>query len=225
MVWVCLEDKPRLPLPELPQFERGADFATRFIPTEIWNCSPPRRLENIVDLGHFPILHDGILGFKEKPQVPEHRVWESGDNLMMELIGRTFLMPNNPRYTSLHIEGSILNIHRQWTIFPPLTVLAEESGPRDGDKFYLFFHQTPIGPSRMRDFFVISRNYLTDQEEMDKLVEFSQFISHQDKPVVEAQRPQELSEDLSHELHVKGVDTLSVMYRQRILAMAKELDR
>jgi vanillate O-demethylase monooxygenase subunit len=170
-------------------------------------------------------LHDGILGFRDKPQVPEHRVWEEGQNLMMELIGNTFLMPNNPRYASLQIEGATLNIHRRWTIFPPLTVLAQESGPGPQHRFYLFFHQTPIGPNKMRDFFVIARNYLTEPDEMDKLVTFSQFISHQDKPVVEAQRPQELPEDLSRELHVKGVDTLSVLYRQRILELAKELGR
>ena len=90
--------------------------------------------------------------------------------------------------------------------------------------FFLFFHQTPLSPNRMLDFFIISRNYLTEEHDMSELIKFSQFISHQDKPVVEAQRPQELSEDLSEELHLKGVDTLSVLYRKRLLALAKGLE-
>ncbi len=225
MVWVCLVDNPRLPIPDFPQYDdHSLGLVTRFIPVEEWNCSAPRRLENIVDLGHFPILHDGILGFRDKPQVPEHRIWEDGDTLRMELVGRSFLMPNNPRYAALNIKSDVLNIHRQWRIFPPTTVIAQESGPGPDHLFFLFFHQTPVAPQKMLDFWFISRNYLTDEAQMNKLVEFSLVISHQDKPVVEAQRPNELSEDLSEELHLKGVDTLSVVYRKRLMALAKELE-
>jgi phenylpropionate dioxygenase-like ring-hydroxylating dioxygenase large terminal subunit len=225
MVWVCLVDQPRLPLPEFPQYDDSAlGLVTRFVPTVDWNCSAPRRLENIVDLGHFPILHDGVLGFRDKPQVPPHRVWEDGDVIRMELIGNTFLMPNNPRYAALNIKSEALDIHRQWRIFLPLSVLAQESGPRPNDIFFLFFHQTPLSPNRMRDFFVLTRNYLTEQSELDKLVEFSQFVVSQDIPIVEAQRPQDIPEDLSEELYLKGVDTLCVLYRRRLLELAKELE-
>jgi vanillate O-demethylase monooxygenase subunit len=224
LVWVCLVDKPRLPLPEFPQYDDPRlGLVKRFLPTEDWNCSAPRRTENIIDLGHFPILHDGVLGFRDKPQVPEHRIWEDGEVLRMELVGRSFLMPNNPRYAALNLNSEVLNVHRQWRIFPPLTVLAEETGPGPDHVFCLFFHQTPLSATKMRDFFILARNYLTEDSHMDKLVEFSQFISHQDKPVVEAQRPQQLSEDLSEELHLKGVDTLSVLYRRRLIQLANEL--
>jgi vanillate O-demethylase monooxygenase subunit len=42
-------------------------------------------------------------------------------------------------------------------------------------------------------------------------------------PVVESQRPEELPEDLSYELHLKGVDTFHLQYRRWLLELSKEL--
>jgi vanillate O-demethylase monooxygenase subunit len=41
--------------------------------------------------------------------------------------------------------------------------------------------------------------------------------------VVESQRPEDLPEDLSEELHLKGVDTLSMTYRRWLKELAEEL--
>ena len=45
-------------------------------------------------------------------------------------------------------------------------------------------------------------------------VDFQQVILEQDRVVVESQRPEELPIDLSEELHIKGVDRVSIDYRR-----------
>jgi vanillate O-demethylase monooxygenase subunit len=51
-VWLSLVDNPALPLPEFPQFD---DPAYRVLKMDRydWNCSAPRRLENVLDCAHF----------------------------------------------------------------------------------------------------------------------------------------------------------------------------
>lgn len=224
LIWVCLVDEPRFPIPGFPQFDDpDLNLSKVFMPAKIWNCAAPRRIENIVDLGHFPILHDGLLGFRDKPQVPEHRIWEEPPALRMEVIGPVFQMPNNPRYGALQKGKEILPIHRQWWIFPPLTVLVQETGPNPENVFCLLFHATPLSRNKILDFFIMGRNYLTTKADIDRLVAATEEIIAQDVAIVEGQRPQQLPEDLSAELHLKGVDTVSVLYRNRLLELANEL--
>ena len=49
---------------------------------------------------------------------------------------------------------------------------------------------------------------------MPGFVDFQQVILEQDRVVVESQRPEELPIDLSEELHIKGVDRVSIDYRR-----------
>lgn len=223
LIWVCLDETPRFPLPEFPQYDDPTSGVARvFFPPLEWACTAPRRVENITDLGHFPILHDGLLGFRGRPEVAEHLVWRAGNSLRMQLAGPTFLVPNNPRYASLNLGLDVLAIHRQWWLFMPLTVVVQETGPGPGHLFCLLFHPTPLRANRIRDFVVAVRNYATGKAEMDALVEFSMRVIDQDKPVVEGQRPQTLPEDLSQELHVKGVDVFSIEYRRWLVELARE---
>jgi vanillate O-demethylase monooxygenase subunit len=43
----------------------------------------------------------------------------------------------------------------------------------------------------------------------------------QDRVVVESQRPEELPIDLASELHIKGVDRVSIEYRRWLIELAK----
>ena len=57
-------------------------------------------------------------------------------------------------------------------------------------------------------------NYDLEPERDQGFVEFQQLILEQDRVVVESQRPEELPIDLSEELHIKGVDRVSIDYRR-----------
>jgi phenylpropionate dioxygenase-like ring-hydroxylating dioxygenase large terminal subunit len=223
MVWASLVDEPHFPLPEFPQYDDPA-FDTIVIPWSDWRCSAPRRTENYWDLGHFAIVHDGVLGDVNHPEVPAHRVWREDRCLRMALT-EPFLEPRAAaKAGSLDAaDEPLLEVMTEWWLSMPLTVLFDSTMAAD-QHYCLFFHPTPLGPRTIRNFTVGARNYGSRETMEEQIVEFNYLVYGQDKPIVESQRPEELPEDLSAELHLKGVDTFSIQYRKWLLELANELE-
>ena len=110
-----------------------------------------------------------------------------------------------------------------WRVFMPLTCVLDLVF-EDGKRYHLLFHPTPIGPKKIRNFTIASRDFGNPEEREKELGDFVTRVYDQDQPVVESQRPEELPEDLSEEIHLKGIDTFSVDYRRWLLALADELE-
>ena len=70
-----------------PRFPEWADDAYRKIkiPQYDWHCSAARRVENFVDFSHFAWVHEGILGDRSKPEIPDHDVVRDATTLWFEL--------------------------------------------------------------------------------------------------------------------------------------------
>jgi len=219
MVWVCLADEPRFGIPPFPEYE-DPTFKKVFLAPTDWSCSAPRRTENYCDLGHFAFVHDGYLGDITRPAVPDHDVWREDSAVRMQA---TYVEPaGTGRYDSLGITGEVTTLVN-WTIDMPLNV-RNVARMDNGFANILYFHPTPIGPTHTRNFTIAARNYSTDDESMRaEVIEFNDIIYEQDRPIVESQRPEELPEDLSYEMHVKGVDSFYLTYRRFLLDLAREL--
>lgn len=67
LVWVCLGDDPH----ELPEISQDADPAFRRInnPVEHWRASAVRMTDNFLDIAHFPWVHTGTFGSRQRTQV------------------------------------------------------------------------------------------------------------------------------------------------------------
>lgn len=224
LIWVSLVDEPHYPLPEYPHWD-DPDFHHIAVPATDWDCSAPRRVENYTDYSHFAILHDKYLGDATAPEVPEHKVWRDANRLENYQSRKTLVrvpvdtaawggkdLPEDP-YIYFGID---------WRVFMPLTCVLNITFA-DGNRYNLLFHPTPIGPKQIRNFTIAGRDFGDPNGAQKELGEFVDFIYEQDRPVVESQRPEELPEDLSAEMHVKGVDTYSIVYRQWLFQLSKEL--
>ncbi|HAT16748.1 MAG TPA: hypothetical protein DCS76_03070 [Gemmatimonadetes bacterium] len=109
-------------------------------------------------------------------------------------------------------DGEFTMTDQEWWLTMPLTVLLHQTLPGDRH-YYLFFHATPLDPGTVRNFTIHARNFGDPDKAQQELFSFSQTIYGQDKPIVESQRPEALSRDLSHELHLQDVDTVALQYR------------
>jgi vanillate O-demethylase monooxygenase subunit len=69
------------------------------------------------------------------------------------------------------------------------------------------------------------RNYDLDPRSDHKFIDFNELVIGQDRPIVESQRPEELPVDLSDELHIRGVDRVSLEYRKWLTEFARETPR
>ena len=221
LIWVCLAETPHFPMAEFPQFD-DAGYHAMPMKTVDWQCTSPRRVENYLDLGHFAFVHDGYLGDINHPEVPRHAVWREGHVLRIEQLEPN-KEPVNTKFES-DMDDSEIDHHadgsdeaytlsdQEWWVTMPLTVLLNQTLPGDRH-YYLFFHPTPITPGTIRNFTVHARNY-GDADKMDEeVLDFCRTVYAQDKPIVEAQRPEALHSDLSYELHLQDVDTVSMQYR------------
>jgi phenylpropionate dioxygenase-like ring-hydroxylating dioxygenase large terminal subunit len=221
LIWVCLEE-PRFPPPEFPQ-HGDPSFRVTEVPSYDWATSAARRIENYVDFAHFAWVHDGVLGDREHPEVPDHDVWREGCELRFGY--DDYVEPGDIDKNEGLAPGTnqTLTTQLRYRLTMPNTVLLEQTLP--GGTYVLFFSVSPLGPRLVRNFTFMARNYqLSDPEEGDaRMLAFNELVIGQDRAIVCSQRPQELPFDLSAELHIRGADRVSLEYRKWLVELSHQL--
>jgi phenylpropionate dioxygenase-like ring-hydroxylating dioxygenase large terminal subunit len=215
VIFVCLGD-PLLPITPYPEYADD-DYGTVFVGTKQWNANAVRIVENFFDVAHLAWVHPGSLGDPRRPEVEVGTIqyFESGFEFMAtspiptsgggwinETLNYRLLLPF--WFTAIHIEG-----HTP-TGVDKSAASAEPS--HAGRRYRVDIAVCPIEDRRSRFYTWISRNYSTDS--LDDAVEFQRSIAEQDRPIVEAQRPEELPIDLSEEMHIRNVDAPAVEFRR-----------
>ena len=232
LIWVCLAEEPRFPIPDFPEV---ADPSFRVVagPPYDWQTSAHRRLENFVDFAHFPWVHEGILGSRDHPEVPDHEVARSGPTLQFGRRTREATSrpaagatgENGPdddaaslRFGTADGPPAIIDVAYDYVLSMPLTIRLERRFLEDR-RYVLFMTASPAGPKLTRSFWFQARNYALDQDDRS-YQELEALVLNQDRPIVESQRPEMLPVDLSAELHIRGADRVSVEYRKWLIELA-----
>ncbi len=217
LVWVCLEESPLFDLPELPELD-DADFRVLEGPTYDWATSAPRRMENFVDFSHFAFVHDKVLGSRDNPRVEDTEVWRDGAMLRFE---RVVSEPGETHKKELlGIEAGTMNVLNEYRLTMPGTIHLKRTFP-NGRRYILMMAACPMGPRSVRSFWFQARDFAREPEHDAYLMDFEARILEQDKPIVESQRPEHLSRDLSVEMHVRGADSVSVEYRRWLVELSR----
>ncbi len=209
LIWVCLDDDPAMPLPTFPEADDPAYRKVR-IPTYDWASSAARRVENFVDFSHFPFVHRGVLGDPDRPEIPDHEVVRDATSLRFAL---GLEEPANPLKADDPDAETIQRDPTDYVLTMPFTAYLNQPLP-DAHHFVLFVASSPTTRDTCRSFSFCARNYDLDPSKDDEYVGFQEVVLEQDRRVVEAQRPEELPIDLAAELHVRGVDRVSIEYRR-----------
>ena len=217
LVWTSLDPEPKFPPPEFPEREDPSYRTIHFEPYE-WNCSLARRLENYFDFSHFAFVHDGILGDRTQAYIHDYEVTRHGSEIRM--VAGPFVefadnVKNKVARESGAATGQTYEAWKRYRVFMPNAMKLNSSAGPSGEDYVLFVALAPVGPRVTRCFTFVARNYALDEDE--EFREFQRLILSQDRVVVESQRPEELPEDLSAELHVKGADLGTLEYRRWLL--------
>ena len=214
LIWLAL-DEPRFSIPTLPEFG-DPKFHILKVPAYDWRCGVARRVENFIDFAHIAWVHDGSIGDRSRPEVPEHDVRREGGELRWEA---TLIEPPNEKLDPALAEGPVYS-QNAWRLFVPNTVWFHQVMPGD-HHWVVYIAVSPIGPKHCRTFTFMARNYDFDEDD-EKYIRFQLEIAEQDRIVTEAQKPEELPVDLSAELHIRGVDKVSVEYRKWLVDLVKD---
>ncbi len=218
IVWACLDPDPRFAVPELPILQDPTYTHLFYEPYE-WNCSMARRLENLFDFSHFAFVHDGILGDRDNAVIADYEVRRHNDEIHIDA-GPFIEFTNNAKNENLSGAGDTYQAWKRYRIFMPNAFLLHSSAGPNGEDYVLFVTVAPLAPKRTRCFTIQSRNYAHDKDPSFR--DMQSLIVEQDRPIVESQRPEELPDDLSAEMHVKGADAGTLEYRQWLIEMSND---
>ena len=221
-IWVCLEEQPLFPIPEFAEYD-DESFRVIEVPTYDWRTSAQRRIENYVDISHFAWVHDGVLGDHEHPEVKDFEVTLEGNQIRFSYPNQVE-SPDIGKNQGIDSGAEALDSELQYRLFMPGTVILEQPFA-NGAKYALYFAVCPISAKHVRNFTLMARNYMLDDlAEGDRaMLEYNDLVIGQDQPVVEPQRPEMLPFDLSAELHIRGVDRVSLEYRKWLIEQTNRL--
>ncbi len=206
LVWVCLEQKPRAPIPDLPML---GDPSLRVVVRDrrVWQCTAARAIENFLDLAHIPWVHDGTLGDHNNPRTPDVDLERDGEELRFTVKGVSDL---------LHARVCVRSYrtHRPFSVF----LSKEES---DGSTEIMWFSCTPHSAKSCTRCILIARNF-DPPPGVSRIEDFEEVVIAEDQGIVEKQRPEELPLDLTEELHLKGPDAPALAYRRMMRELGVE---
>jgi phenylpropionate dioxygenase-like ring-hydroxylating dioxygenase large terminal subunit len=207
LVWVRLEPGELGP----PAFPAEEDVRLRKV-----NCGPyevatsaPRVVENFLDLSHFGFVHEGSLGDRDHPEIPDYRVEDTPTGLLAT--GCRAWQP----VSSIHATGGAMVDYTYEIVGPYTCVLTKAPEAAavaiDGFRESIALFVCPTGPESCR---VWIRMAMTDFASPDAAMRgFQDMIFGEDLPVLESQRPKRLPLDPRAELHC-AADKASAAYRR-----------
>jgi phenylpropionate dioxygenase-like ring-hydroxylating dioxygenase large terminal subunit len=206
LVWVRLDPAAGTVIPPHPSWDDRAMRVVSGAPYT-WPTSAPRRVENFVDLAHFPWVHDGSLGRRDQPVPPVPDVTRAGGALRF-----SFDPPD------MDVDATALFGYSDYHVTMPLTVdiaFTLETGSRRR----LWMTASPLDMGRSRSFWSVARGDDLDGDDEPHLA-FQQRILAEDEPVVCNQDPPEMVLDPGFELSVR-TDRVSIEYRRWLRDLAE----
>jgi phenylpropionate dioxygenase-like ring-hydroxylating dioxygenase large terminal subunit len=196
VVWVALGDASS----SVPTFELMEDGAHQVLMSGPYrvHASGPRVVENFLDVGHFPFVHEGILGDRARPEIADYEARVTSDGVLAT--GVKVFQPD-PYGTG---RGSTVTY--TYRVHRPLSA----SFIKHGDlSFGMLLSVTPHDAVDSSAWMWMAMNY----EPEGSMIEFQDRIFAQDRPILESQRPELLPLDLQAELHLRS-DRTAIAYRR-----------
>jgi phenylpropionate dioxygenase-like ring-hydroxylating dioxygenase large terminal subunit len=196
VVWVTLGDGSS----SVPTFELMEDGRHQVLMSGPYRvrASGPRVVENFLDVGHFPFVHEGILGDRARPEIADYEAKITPDGVLAT--GVKVFQPD-PYGTG---QGSMVTY--TYRAHRPLSASFIKHGDHS---FGMLLSVTPHDAVDSSAWMWMAMNY----EPEGSMIEFQDRIFAQDRPILESQRPELLPLDLQAELHLRS-DRTAIAYRR-----------
>jgi phenylpropionate dioxygenase-like ring-hydroxylating dioxygenase large terminal subunit len=220
LVWVCLGE----PVADIPPFpaefdDPEWDFETLSNEGFI-QANAARYVENLLDFSHFAWLHPGILGDRDHPQTQDIEIRHYDDGFEFDFSGFGEVRADKPadaeEETPVWTRKKVV---LPFAIYISTGVDPERHGiiacPLD------FWVCCPLSTKETK-FYRFASWRKSNGEPSDWDRQEGYVIFEQDRPVVEAQRPEELPLDLREELHLRGPDACTLEYRRYLSRIGVE---
>ena len=202
LAWVCLNGTPVDPIPVFPETLKEDMVTTPIQYSSPWNGSMVRMVLSVLDDYHFPWLHEGVLGTRDKPMPPKRKILWDGNELKSEF--ETFQPSNVTNAMNGEKDGSIVQ-YKMIVNMPNIIRIVKEN--EDGGLYVVQFFPQPVSYDKTALFWQVSRNYDTTPEGEKKIIDMERFIQSQDMEHVGLQKPW-----IMQPTPIKGADDALVAY-------------
>jgi phenylpropionate dioxygenase-like ring-hydroxylating dioxygenase large terminal subunit len=192
LIWVSLTDEPRFGLPDYPEFD-DPSFRKNGIRTyEPYKASATRVLMGSLDDTHYPWVHEGLLGVREEPEPPDHKVWRHGDQYLTAQYTiqqpRSVLTSDESALGDEAEEASLETVTYTNTVAMPNTIRLVKD--IDSSKqLVIWTTSTPHRYDLTSSYWRIARNFDLDPARDAQYEAFADKVREQDRPIWEGQRP------------------------------------
>jgi phenylpropionate dioxygenase-like ring-hydroxylating dioxygenase large terminal subunit len=200
LIWVSL-GQPAHAIPPFPEWDDPTFRKILCGPYRV-GASGPRIVENFLDVGHFPFVHEGILGTRSRPEIADYEVTTGPEGVTATNV-RVF-QPDG------YGTGQGDTVAYTYKALRPLTayLLKASEGPR----LSILLTITAHGPVDSTAWMVKALNY-SHETPAEDFAAWQGKIFGQDQPILESQRPELLPLDLQAELHLRS-DRTAIAYRK-----------
>ncbi|WP_346906304.1 aromatic ring-hydroxylating dioxygenase subunit alpha [uncultured Roseibium sp.] len=188
LIWVCLSDEPKLPLPEFPELHDSAFRSIRLTEEELVKTSSTRMIMGTLDDTHFPWVHEGILGERDHPEPPDHRAWREGHELIVqyETVQPPGLLTVDQSKPEAADAGDVTLTYTDYVSMPGVIRLVKDS---PSGRYVIWLATSPVDWNLTQTFWIFSRNFDLAPESDGAFLDLASHVRKQDKPVIESQRP------------------------------------
>jgi vanillate O-demethylase monooxygenase subunit len=188
LIWVCLAAEPQFSIPDFPEFDDPAFRKIRLREKEPMRTSATRMIMGTLDDTHFPWVHEGILGDRNHPEPPDHRVKRDGNQLVVtyEVEQPPNLMTEDMSRPGAGQAGPVKISYSDYVGMPTVIRLVKDSA---SGRYVVWLASSPADYNKSVNFWIFARNYDLSPESDAAFEAMSAHVRLQDKPVIESQRP------------------------------------
>lgn len=214
--WVCLDENPLQPIPDIPQAEEpGNRLIQQFY--EPWHCSGLRLMENSFDNAHFSFVHMATFGDQHQP-IPasiQTTTLDWGLNVKTEVP-----VVNPPlQQQNLQIAEKTTLRTNDMTWYLPFSRALHITYPT-GLMHLIFTSATPIDDRTSQIVQFCVRNDTETDAKAENIIAFDRAVTAEDKAVLES-TDYDTPLDLSEEQHM-ATDQPGIIMRRKLAALLRQ---
>ena len=209
LVWVCLDDNSNERLPEFQAAAAADPDRLAYALVRDWPVSPPRQIENFIDLAHIPFVHAKSMGGDPNAAMPVGKVEQTERGVVLTDLTRDRRMHN----------GEIWQVDMHYEVHLPFIVELRSRSMRDGVvRLHMYDIAAPLSAYQSRVFQMFITPGPSPSNESRPAREDGDQIVLEDIELLGKLAQPDLPLDQKSEVHLP-VDLISLEYRKRLKAL------
>jgi len=186
LIWVCLMPDAKHPIPDFPEYDDPAFRAVRIHEAEPTRTSATRMIMGTLDDTHFPWVHEGILGDRNRPEPPDHRASRAGNELIVQYETEQPASIATAATGDAAQQAPVKVLYTGHVGMPNVIRLVKDM---DGKRLVIWLATCAVDFATSQNFWLSVRNYDLDPARDAVYEAMSAHVRAQDKPIIESQRP------------------------------------